>query len=88
MADGRSGGQSRRNGPVAVERAQSPDHEEAPRSRPDSDIVMIPSPDLLNIEPVADTPERTATHGLRHDQAHGLAAPSRSGRAGLAQNKS
>ena len=60
LADGRSGGQPRRNRPVAVERAQSPDHEEAPRSRPDNDIVNVPSPDLLHIEPVDDTPERTA----------------------------
>jgi thiol-disulfide isomerase/thioredoxin len=60
VADGRSGGQPRRNGPVAVERAQSPDHEEAPRSRQDSDVVMIPSPNLLGIDPVTDTPERAA----------------------------
>ena len=60
MADGRTGNSPRRNGSVAIERAQSPDQEESPRSRPESDLVMIPAPNLLGIDPVADAPERTA----------------------------
>jgi thiol-disulfide isomerase/thioredoxin len=62
VADGRSGGQPRRNGSVAVERAQSPDHEEAPRSRPDNgDLVTVPAPSFVGIvDPVAESAERTA----------------------------
>jgi thiol-disulfide isomerase/thioredoxin len=61
VADGRAGGQPRRNGPVAVERAQSPDHEEAPRSLPEnSDLVTVPSPSLVGVVPVTDTPERAS----------------------------
>jgi thiol-disulfide isomerase/thioredoxin len=61
LADGRSGGQPRRNRAVAVERAQSPDHEDAPRSRPDNGDVVVPSPNFLGIvDPVAEPAERTA----------------------------
>ena len=60
VADGRTGGQPRRNSPVAVQRAQSPDHEEAPRNHPDdNDLVTVPSPSLVGVVPVTDTPERT-----------------------------
>jgi thiol-disulfide isomerase/thioredoxin len=61
VADGRAGSQPRRNVPVAVERGQSPDHEEAPRNRTDGEIVKVPSPNFLGIvDPVAESAERTA----------------------------
>jgi hypothetical protein len=60
VAENRPASAPRRNVSPAVERAQSPDHEDAPRGGTDSDLVMVPSPKFLGIEPVADARELTA----------------------------
>jgi thiol-disulfide isomerase/thioredoxin len=55
LADGRPAGQPRRKAPVAVARAQSPDHEDTGRShaRGDSDELIVPHPSRLGIpEPI------------------------------------
>ncbi|MFI5456125.1 MAG: thioredoxin domain-containing protein [Isosphaerales bacterium] len=89
LADGRPGGQPHRNAPVSIVRSQSPDNEEADRSRGSAGNgdVMIPPPSLLGIaDPVSPRVERSpqAASGTTRRTAwhptHDASAPARAPR--------